>query len=475
MGYVNEELEAGKRVLASVGLYSPRAGEAVWPRNGVISVVAHLPFLAASHLLLGESERAEDWLLSFEPILFTAGILTILFRWIWRINGSARWAFILSFGAGFCTMLWPYAYIGLEVQQSFFLMLTGYLVLARKWQPTFLRLLAVAICAGFAISVKTAGTVLIPAVAFLIWKFFEGERKTAPLTIVKIVLTIGITGLIYRGNSYLQMMFWDEWGGSSDYLRQWIVRDPVAFYLNVVSFLGSANKGLIVFAPLVIVSLFAVRSAWKRERDVTGFALLAFVPPLLGFSMLMIWSDENWGPRYLHEAIAPMVLCLGAARWNRPFGLRSEIPLVTSLVVGFMVSFLGAFFSYGALQYVASQTRQATLERFQSDLVWNHVRFNARLLNVWLTSGEATEARWTPVHHPWDFSGGAPRDPSISVNLRDVMEPQATLVRDWGTRPGETGFGRWLFSLLCLLGAPVASYRVLAGFTADVDRADDTG
>ncbi len=466
MGYVQEELEAGRRVLSQVGLYSSRSGEPVWPRNGVVSVVAHLPFLAVAHLLPGDSERAEEWLLSFEPILFTAGTLTILFLWIWQINGSGRWALILASGAGFATLLWPYAYIGLEVQQSFFLMLTAYLVLARQWRPTPGRLLILAVVAGFAISVKTAGTVLIPAIAFLIWKFFDSERKSSPATIAKMVVMIAITGLIYKGNSYLQMFFWDEWGGSSDYLRQWIVRDPVAFYLNVVSFFGSANKGLIVFAPLVIVALFAVRTSWKHDRDATTFALLALVPPLLGFSMLMIWTDENWGPRYLHVAVAPMVLCLGIARTHRAFSLRREIPLITSLLLGFVVSFLGAFFSYGALQYVASQTCQARLETFQSDLVWNHVRFNARLLTVWLSAEDATEVMWTPTHHPWDFSGGAKYEEPLSANLKEVMTPQAALIRQWGKSPTESGFGQFLFSLLCLLAAPLLLYRVRSSAAA---------
>jgi hypothetical protein len=460
MGYVNEELEAGKRLLSYVGLYSPRPGEPVWPRNGIISVMAHLPFLAMSHVALGESESAEDWLLSFEPILFTAGTLTILFLWIWKINGSGRWAVILSLGAGFATFLWPYAYIGLEVQQSFLLMLCGYLVLARRWRPTLPRALTLAVLAGFAISVKTAGTVLIPAIVFLIWRFFGSERKSSAATMMKMAMTFLIISAIYKGNSYLQMMFWDHWGGSADYLRQWIVRDPIAFYLNVVSFLGSANKGLIVFAPLVVVSLFAIREAWKNERDVATFAFLALIPPLVGFSMLMIWTDENWGPRYLHAAIAPMVLSLAAARRGRIFRFRSEAPIVISLVFGLVVSFLGAFFSYGALQHVASQTRQATLETFQSDLVWNHVRFNARLLGAWLTAGDDADVVWTPTHHPWDFTGRSREAPPLSVNLREVMTPHSILVRNWGGRPDGEGFLRWIVSLICLAGGPLALYRV---------------
>lgn len=455
MGYANEEVEAGKRALSRIGLYSPVDGPPVWPRNGVATVAAHLPFLAVSHVLLGESQNAEDWLLSFEPILFTAGILTILFIWAASLSGSSRLALILAFGAGFATILWPYAYIGLEVQQSFFLMLAAFVVLKLRWRPSLLKLVLFSLCAGLAISVKTAGTVLIPAILFLAWKFFDGEQKSSPAVLARMAAVAVITGVIYKANSYLQMMFWNEWGGSADYLRQWLVRDPIAFYLNVVAFIGSPNKGLIVFAPLAIVALFAIPAAWKRDRDVTLFALLAFVPPLLGFSALMIWTDENWGPRYLHEAIAPLILLLGAGAPAAELRARRAIPIFAALLAGLVISFLGAFFSYGALQYVASQTGQATLERFQSDPVWNHVRFNARLLRVWLLSGEAKQTLWTPEHHHWDFSGkSAPPEPR-AANLHEVMTPQAVLVRNWGTGPGEPGFGAWIFAFVSLIAAPV--------------------
>lgn len=460
MGYANEEVEAGERVLSRIGLYSQAEGPGVWPRNGVATVVAHLPFLAISHLVLGESPGAEDWLLSFEPILFTAGLLTILFAWSASLSGNSRFALVLSLGAGFATMLWPYAYIGLEVQQSFFLLLSAFLVLGLRWRASLPKVILFSLCAGFAISVKTAGTVLIPAILFLAWKLFEGERKTAPVTLFKMSVAFAIAGVMYKGNSYLQMMFWNEWGGSGDYLREWLVRDPIAFYINVVGFIGSPNKGLIVFAPLAVIALLRLPVAFRKHRDVTLFALLAFVPPLLGFSALMIWTDENWGPRYLHESIAPLTLVIAVAGRGEDLRLRRSIPLLAALGAGLIVSFLGAFFSYGALQYVAAQTGQATLERFQSDPVWNHVRFNARLLRVWLSSEDSDQTLWTPSHHHWDFSGKSKPAEVRSANLQEVMTPQAVLVRNGGTAPGEPGFGPWIVALVSLFASPLVLWRL---------------
>jgi hypothetical protein len=51
------------------------------------------------------------------------------------------------------------------------------------------------------------------------------------------------------------------------------------------------------------------------------------------------------------------------------------------------VSALGVLFYYGTLVGAAHGTTTLTLESLQGDLTWNHPRFNARLLRVWLSGG----------------------------------------------------------------------------------------
>ena len=68
----------------------------------------------------------------FQPILFTSLSLVVTFLWIRRLTGSLAWSYSLSLTAGVATMLWPYAYIGLETTQSFFVILSAYLALATE-------------------------------------------------------------------------------------------------------------------------------------------------------------------------------------------------------------------------------------------------------------------------------------------------------------------------------------------------------
>lgn len=108
-----------------------------------------LPFLK-----LGKFLVSPDFMLSFQPALLTAALVTILFLWLRKLC-SPGMSLFLTLTAAFGTMLWPYAYISLETEQSFSVLLAGYLALAggaiRSWPrpPLF------AITCGLALSVKS--------------------------------------------------------------------------------------------------------------------------------------------------------------------------------------------------------------------------------------------------------------------------------------------------------------------------------
>ena len=123
MGYTSEEIRSGERLLTMADAW--RKGVAVppviWAHHGPLPVLLDLPFLAA-----GKFVRSPDFMLSFEPPLATAAVLTVLFLWLRKL-GSESMSLLLTITGAFCTMLWPYAYIGLETKQSLFLFWAGYL------------------------------------------------------------------------------------------------------------------------------------------------------------------------------------------------------------------------------------------------------------------------------------------------------------------------------------------------------------
>jgi hypothetical protein len=117
-----------------------------------------------------------------------------------------------------------------------------------------------------------------------------------------------------------------------------------------------------------------------------------------GCAMLRAWSDETWGSRYLHVTVVPLILCLGLT--VRTFGVARKLALTAAGVLGLWIWFLGSFSYYGNLHGVAMATDQSTLEVIQTDLIWNHIGFNARLFTIWW-SGSRGEVIWTPSHQWW--------------------------------------------------------------------------
>ena len=88
-----------------------------------------------------------------QPVLLTSALVTLLFCWMRRLT-TPGWSYLLALIAAFCTMLWPYAYIGLEVEQSLALLLAAYLGLTHQGKISWSRSLLFALSCAVAVSVK---------------------------------------------------------------------------------------------------------------------------------------------------------------------------------------------------------------------------------------------------------------------------------------------------------------------------------
>ena len=441
MGYLGEEMQACRQLLGtdSHASSAPIPARAVsWPRNGAVGLLFQCPFVAASQTLVGPSAYWEDRALSVAPVLASALLVTVLFVWCSRLAGSRRWGFVLALVAGFCTMIWPYAYIGLETTQSLFLLLTAYVALESNAPRTWPRALVFGLCAAVAVSARSDGALLLPAVAYLVWEYFRPPGREAeggfPRRPWKALAAMAIVALTFVANAHVRSLFFAQWGGTLQFARGWLSHDPLSPILHLIGLFGSPNKGLIVYAPVIILALWSIPGAFAANRSVAIFALLTLFGLAGGISLLGAWTDETWGPRYLHAAIGPLILCLAAAKRSRPLRLRTESPLLATAIFGFGVSLLGAFFYYGTLHVVASDTTPLTIEALQGDSTWNHVRFNSRLLDAWILGREARtpKPQYLERSRAWD-ARGRPRAPEWKdVDLTSLAQPQPLLVHLWG-------------------------------------------
>ena len=443
MGYAGEELRAGTQILSNAAAWM-RGSSLVaisWPRQGILPVVLDLPFLALGSHLRGR--LGQDWVVSLEPVLLTALLVTVLFVWLRRLT-TPGWSYLLVMIASFCTMLWPYAYIGLEVKQSFALMFAAYLGLTHEGKITWPGAILLAASSSVAVSVKSSGTFLVPAVLFVVGHFYwRGSVAKLRLELPKLLATLAIMGGVFL-SSYAARSLFAAYGSQGQFFRFWLVEGPTGYLLQVVGYFGSPNKGLIVYAPILLLAFWAFPRVLKEHRALAIFTLLTLGGLVSGHGLERFFTDETWGARYLHGAIAPLILCIGATRQRLSASTAAPVLLLGAL--GLWVSFLGAFFWYGGTHRAMIDATQSTLETIQGDIVWNPVLFDERLLVYYLHGGSE---EWMP-DHTWWFERPSDAPAVKPVNLAQYAVPQSFLIRHWKT-PLNSGLKRvWYFYLLCL-------------------------
>src|SRR5262249_31957043 len=157
---------------------------------------------------------------------------------------------------------------------------------------------------ALAISTKATGAVLLPPIAYLVYAQFRNDWRLQRKRVLTVILIIaGIWGLGALGwNS-----FWGpKGGGASVLLQQWTTNSVLQVFGNVVGIFGSPTKGLFVFAPVLLFSIYAIPRAYLTNRDATMFALLVTASIVALISILFVSADEVWGPRFMHVTIAPL-------------------------------------------------------------------------------------------------------------------------------------------------------------------------
>ena len=102
-----------------------------------------------------------------------------------------------------------------------------------------------------------------------------------------------------------------------------VVKLNHSFFAGLYGLLLSPGRGLILYAPLILVAAAGVPRAWRRDRVLVATGILVLVSRLVFFSPFWGWyGGGNFGPRYVLPAIPILAI-----------GLIEIIPIMAKLRV----------------------------------------------------------------------------------------------------------------------------------------------
>jgi hypothetical protein len=320
------------------------------------------------------SEYAAHVLVGLRNPLFAALTAMLLARIARHLGASRRRAWLAALAYGLCTFAWPQARATLsDVQATFFLFAAFGLVLRvreateRLRRPARVDLLAFGLCLGLAFLTRISTA---PVVAVLIgagiavglrgrrFLLAAGERPRpllldAALALGPAVLCFGLWLALNRARFGHPLESGYSSGVGASFFSY-----PV--HLGLAGLLLSPGKGLLWFAPGLVLLPLGLRHALKRgERLWPWTLLLVAVAVFLPAACMPGWHGAwTYGPRYLLPALP--LLWLGVALafqelQDHPARFRTALGITAA---GLLTSLPGVFVDHATHEDLGLQAAQ---------------------------------------------------------------------------------------------------------------------
>lgn len=305
----------------------------------------------------------------FNPLIAAlTGVL--LFAWMRRLGFSVRACTALVSIYAFGTLAWVYA-------RMFFIepLLTLYFVLAAFSLRVFHDsrashwMIVAGLAAGMATLTKLQGLLVLPALGiyfitleFPVW--WGGGTSPSPSFLGR-----GTNGLppLRRGAKRGLSLLWSSilWPGILflaalgaglvlvgylDFIR---FGDPLQsgyggvaqdfpIMRGLYGLLLSSGKSIFLYAPPIVLSIFAFPRFLKRYGAEACFCAVLIATIVLFHARLAIWSgDGAWGPRYMVSTLPFWILPIGAILGEWWHGAARRLAVVALVAAGLLVNLLG--------------------------------------------------------------------------------------------------------------------------------------
>jgi hypothetical protein len=319
----------------------------LYPKAGIGQALAAAPFFALGKLAAMPFAPAKKELVTraVTSLLnaFVAGLLAaILFLLFLEVGAAPRAALFWALATCLATPLWVYAKSFLT-EPLLALGLTAGFYGALRYKATGAprHALLAGLAWGGTVLVKFA---LAPAVLLLSLPFLPMLRKrTALLGVLAALLCLALA-LVYNaartGTPF-----------GSGYGRQATASAfSTPIFVGLYGLLLSSGKGIVWYAPLVVLVPAAIPAAVRRLGAPAWGIALALGTMTLVYASFEHWAgDGSWGPRYLVPLVPLALTLVVAAQAQEPWGGSLRRAVTGALAVaGFLVTLGGVGIYFGA-------------------------------------------------------------------------------------------------------------------------------
>lgn len=402
-------------------------------RAGPGAVVMYLPFVA-----LGKIFFAKELLdfLTVVPAIYSALAAVILYYISSQLTTKKSVALLVALLTATASLMWPYSRIGMEYQPMFWLSLL--LLCLLLWRKKLTAPIVTGVVLAMLAFAKSYGIIFaLPTVIFIGTELKKSGQLKRLLRPGFLIALLGPTLLAVATVIALNYVTLGKPSGAYNVSQEFQVW---SWWEGFFGTFFSAGKSILLYSPLLILSLWYWRKFWLEEPAAARFVATSFLLLLFITAPFSFWSDETLSVRKLVPVVPllhlPLIFAFTAEHW----GKLKKIAFVLLITAALYFQLINSLYPYWYGLVMLRPYNLDTLSAMRYNPRLSPLVLDHRLLLSYLHRKTAkTSATFSYQERSWMrcCTGEPAADPFITkfnVSLADFDRPEIYLVRSENNR-----------------------------------------